>query len=135
MNNKIIKTDEQWRKDLTSEQYRILRQQGTEPAFTGVYTDHTEKGSYTCAACGNMLFSSQNKFHSGCGWPSFDDISNLELVITRDDYSHGMTRVEVLCARCDSHLGHVFPDGPKDTTGLRYCINSVALDFVPKKPE
>jgi peptide-methionine (R)-S-oxide reductase len=127
--NKLQKTNEQWKKELTPEQYRVLRESGTEPAFQGEYTDVTTDGIYTCAACDNQLFSSDNKFHSGCGWPSFDDIKNSDAIETRADESHGMHRIEVLCARCGGHLGHVFPDGPRDTTGLRYCINSVALDF------
>lgn len=130
--NKISKTNEEWEKELTPEQYRVLRESGTEPAFTGEYTDLTDEGIYKCAACGNQLFSSDNKFHSGCGWPSFDDIENSDAVETRTDTSYGMNREEVICARCGGHLGHVFPDGPRDTTGLRYCINSVALDFKPK---
>ena len=130
--NKITKTNEEWKKDLTAEQYRILREAGTEPAFTGEYTDLTKEGIYKCAACGNQLFSSDNKFHSGCGWPSFDDIESSDAVETRVDTSHGMNRQEVICARCGGHLGHVFLDGPRDTTGLRYCINSVALDFKQK---
>lgn len=133
--NKITKTNEEWKKDLTAEQYRVLREAGTEPAFTGEYTDFTDEGVYKCAACGNQLFSSDNKFHSGCGWPSFDDIENSDAVETQVDTSHGMNRTEVICARCGGHLGHVFPDGPRDTTGLRYCINSVVLDFKPKKEE
>lgn len=132
---KIIKTNEEWKKELSSEQYRVLRESGTEAAFRGEYTDLTDEGIYNCGACGNQLFSSDNKFHSGCGWPSFDDIQNLEAIETRIDDSHSMTRTEVVCARCEGHLGHVFPDGPRDTTGLRYCINSVALDFKSTKEE
>ncbi len=131
--NKIEKTNEEWKEELTAEQYRVLRNAGTERAFTGEYTDVTTDGLYHCAACGNQLFSSDNKFHSGCGWPSFDDIENSDAIEVRLDESHGMRREEVVCARCDGHLGHVFPDGPKDTTGLRYCINSVALTLKPKK--
>lgn len=130
--NKIKKTNEEWKQELTSEQYRILREAGTEGAFVGEYTDVTTDGLYLCSGCGNQLFSSDNKFHSGCGWPSFDDIQNSTAVETKIDESHGMTRTEVVCAQCDGHLGHVFPDGPKDTTGLRYCINSVALTLKPK---
>lgn len=129
---KIEKTNETWKKELTPAQYRILRESGTEPAFQGAYTDLSDDGLYSCAGCGNQLFSSDNKFHSGCGWPSFDDIKNSDAVDIRLDESHGMIRKEVVCAQCGGHLGHVFPDGPRDTTGLRYCINSVALDFKPK---
>ena len=131
--NKVEKTNEEWKRELTDEQYRVLREAGTERAFTGEYTDVTIDGQYYCAACDNQLFSSDNKFHSGCGWPSFDDIQNSDAVITREDDSLSRTRTEVLCARCNGHLGHVFNDGPKDTTGLRYCINSVALTLKPKE--
>jgi len=131
--NKVQKTNEEWKNELTPEQYRVLREAGTERAHTGEYTELTDTGLYQCAGCGNQLFSSENKFESGCGWPSFDDIKNSEVIVTRNDDSLGIRRQEVVCARCEGHLGHVFPDGPKDTTGLRYCINSVALDFKPKK--
>lgn len=131
MNKKIVKTDAEWKKQLTSEQYRILRQSGTEGAFRGEYTNLSDDGTYSCVGCGNQLFASDNKFHSGCGWPSFDDIQNSDAVIIRSDTSHGMNRDEVICAQCDGHLGHVFPGGPRDTTGLHYCINSIALDFKP----
>lgn len=128
----ILKTNEEWKKELTPEQYRVLREAGTEAPFSGVYVEHKEEGIYRCAACGNQLFSSENKFQSSCGWPSFDDIENSDAVKTSVDKSFGMERTEIVCARCESHLGHVFPDGPRDTTGLRYCINSVALDFLQK---
>ncbi|MFT6361230.1 MAG: peptide-methionine (R)-S-oxide reductase [Candidatus Paceibacteria bacterium] len=131
--NKVQKTNDEWKKELSPEQYRVLREAGTEKAFTGEYTDLNDEGMYFCGACGNQLFSSDNKFHSGCGWPSFDDIQNSDAIETRVDEGHGMRREEVVCAKCEGHLGHVFPDGPKDTTGLRYCINSVALDFKNKK--
>lgn len=131
--NKIHKTNEEWKKELSPEQYRVLRESGTEGAFKGEYTDLKDNGMYHCGACDNQLFSSDNKFSSGCGWPSFDDIQNSEAIETRIDESHGMQRTEVICARCEGHLGHVFTDGPKDTTGLRYCINSVALDFKPNE--
>lgn len=127
------KTDAEWRAALTPEQYRILREAGTERPFSGVYTDHTASGVYRCAGCGAELFLSDNKYHSGCGWPAFDDVAASEQVIRREDLSHGMRRVEVLCARCGGHLGHLFPDGPRETTGLRYCINSAALEF-EKRP-
>ena len=130
---KINKTNKEWKQELSPEQYRVLREAGTERAFTGEYTDLDADGMYVCGACGNQLFSSDNKFHSGCGWPSFDDIQHSDAVETRVDDSLGMQREEVICARCEGHLGHVFSDGPKETTGLRYCINSVALDFKPKE--
>lgn len=123
------KTEEQWKQVLTAEEYRVLREAGTEAPYTGKYTNLDEKGNYYCKACGNLLFSSDTKYHSGCGWPAFYDIANGDAVITREDNSHGMKRIEVLCKKCHSHLGHVFPDGPQDKTGIRYCINSISLDF------
>ena len=132
---KIQKTDEEWKNELTDEQYHVLREAGTEKPFTGEYTNLTDDGTYFCGGCGNQLFSSDNKFNSGCGWPSFDNIQNSNAVEVRVDDSLGMRREEVVCANCGGHLGHVFPDGPKDTTGLRYCINSVALNFKTSKPE
>lgn len=124
---KIHKTDEEWRKELTPEQYRILRQRGTEPPFTGEYVNVKADGIYRCAACGQELFSSDTKYDSGSGWPSFWDVIESGRVELRRDLSHGMIRTEVVCSRCESHLGHVFDDGPRDKTGLRYCINSAAL--------
>lgn len=128
---KVTHTDDEWRKLLTPEQYRVLRQAGTERAFTGQYTDTVTPGTYFCAACGAELFRSNHKFHSGCGWPSFYAAAAGDRVILRPDHSHGMTRTEVLCATCNSHLGHLFDDAPDQPTGQRYCINSVSLKFVP----
>lgn len=127
--DKIIKTEEEWKKELTPEQYAVLREGSTEPAFTGELYDNHESGVYQCAACGQQLFSSETKFDSGTGWPSFTDPMNLEHVELRADDSHGMHRTEVVCKRCGSHLGHVFDDGPQDKGGKRYCINSCALNF------
>jgi peptide-methionine (R)-S-oxide reductase len=128
MKRRVEKTDEEWRRELTPEQYAVARRKGTERPFTGKYHDSKERGTYVCAACGNELFSSEAKFDSGCGWPSFTAPADDESVRTELDTSHGMLRTEVLCAACDSHLGHVFDDGPRPT-GLRYCINSVVLDL------
>jgi len=128
MEDKIVKSEEEWKKELTPEEYQVLREKGTERAFTGKYDDHHEKGVYKCAACGNELFSSDNKYDSGCGWPSYWTPLAGDRIILKEDKSHGMIRTEFLCARCGSHLGHVFDDGP-EPTGLRYCINSVSIDF------
>ena len=129
MATEISKTDSQWREELTPEQYHVLREAGTERAFTGRYWDCHDDGIYRCAGCGNELFSSQTKFDSGSGWPSFTEPMFAGAVETRPDDSHGMRRTEVVCKRCGGHLGHVFDDGPRDAGGLRYCINSFALDL------
>lgn len=121
--------DSEWRDKLTPEQFHILREKGTERAFTGQYDKFYEDGEYTCAGCGAKLFESDAKYNSGCGWPAFTKPSEGEAVVEHRDTSHGMIRTEVTCSKCDGHLGHVFPDGPQDQGGLRYCINSAALDF------
>ena len=130
---KMNLTDAQWRERLTPEQYAVLRESATEAPFSGEYVDEKTPGMYTCAACGAQLFSSDTKYDSHCGWPSFYDVLTKGAVELREDTSHGMSRTEVVCANCESHLGHVFDDGPSETTGKRYCINSLALALDPKE--
>ncbi|MDE1163322.1 MAG: peptide-methionine (R)-S-oxide reductase MsrB [Acidobacteriaceae bacterium] len=130
---RVEKTEAEWREQLTPEQFHVLREKGTERAFTGALYDKKEDGLYHCAACGAALFKSDTKYDSGCGWPSFWEPITPNAVIYHEDVSFGMKRVEVTCATCGSHLGHVFPDGPRQTTGERFCINSVSLGFEPKQ--
>ena len=129
---KVSKTDAQWKAELTPEQYRVLRNKGTEASFSGEYWNHFEKGYYACAAYNNPLFTSDAKFNSECGWPSFDQAIKGS-VIYKTDSSFGMQRTEVMCTKCGGHLGHVFDDGPAETTGKRFCTNSVSIIFIPKK--
>ncbi len=133
-NTSVEKTDQDWRNDLDAEQYHVLREKGTERAFTGKYWDLKDAGTYRCAACGAPLFSSETKYDSGSGWPSFYAPADSDAVGEVSDHSHGMIRTEVVCNKCKSHLGHVFPDGPPET-GLRYCINSASLDFEKSEEE
>ena len=130
----IQKSEEEWRQELDPVQYKILREKGTEYAFSGEYFDHKEKGTYLCAGCGNELFESDSKYDSGCGWPSFFEPMENTKIVEFEDKSAGMVRTEIVCNKCGGHLGHVFPDGPKPT-GLRYCVNSASLKFVTKENE
>ena len=128
MSDKVIKTDEEWKKVLNPEQFEVLRKKGTESPYSGKYFLHKEKGVYVCAACGQELFKSDTKFNAGCGWPNFSDVIDSSKVVYTKDKTFGMDRTEITCAKCGGHLGHVFDDGPAPT-GLRYCINSVSLEF------
>lgn len=135
MSEKIKKTDAEWKKELSPEQYYVMRQKGTEPPFTGKYVNAKESGTYVCAACGEPLFESNKKFESGTGWPSFTAPLAPGSVEEESDSTHGMIRTEAKCARCEAHLGHVFDDGPRDAGGMRYCINSASLKLENEKPK
>jgi peptide-methionine (R)-S-oxide reductase len=128
MERKIERTEKEWREILSDEEYKVLREKGTERPFTGIYNDHKEQGNFHCKGCDTLLFTSENKFDSGCGWPSFDKGANKENIEYIEDHSMGMKRVEIVCNTCGGHLGHVFNDGPT-VTGLRYCVNSASIDF------
>jgi len=132
MSSKVKLTEEQWREKLSPEQFRILREAGTERAFSGKYDRHYDTGEYACAGCGTRLFDSSAKYNSGCGWPAFTGPAESDTIEERRDLSFGMIRTEVRCAGCGGHLGHVFPDGPPEAGGMRYCINSASLEFDPE---
>jgi peptide-methionine (R)-S-oxide reductase len=135
MTDKLNLTEADWRERLTPEQYHVLREAGTERAFTGKYESNKQAGMYKCAGCGTPLFASETKYNSGSGWPSYTAPVEAGAVEEHRDTAHGMVRTEVRCAKCEGHLGHVFPDGPRDAGGLRYCINSASLDFEPESPD
>jgi len=128
--DKVVKTEAEWKAELTDQEYYVLRQKGTDRAGNGGYTKHFEKGTYLCRACDAQLFESGSKYESNCGWPSFDDAIPGTIDFTKD-VSHGMIRTEITCTKCDGHLGHIFDDGPKETTGKRYCVNTSSIKFVP----
>ncbi len=134
MVDEVRKSEDEWKLELAADRYHVLREKGTEPAFTGTLLDVHDPGLFRCAGCGTELFRSDDKFESGSGWPSFTRASDQGVIIESEDRSHGMVRTEITCARCGGHLGHVFPDGPAPT-GLRYCVNSLALDFEPMQSE
>lgn len=128
----VTKNDSDWKKILSPEQFRILREKGTERPFSSELEDEYDGGSYSCAGCGNELFDSEAKFDSGCGWPSFYEALNPDKIVVQTDRTHGMVRTEIMCAKCGGHLGHVFDDGPREKTGLRYCVNGKSLNFKKK---
>jgi peptide-methionine (R)-S-oxide reductase len=127
----IMKTESEWKKKLTSDQYKVLREKGTEPPYSGKLCTNKSNGTYVCAGCGNELFKSDTKYDSGCGWPSFYDANGNDKIVTQMDYSYDMIRTEIMCAKCGGHLGHVFDDGPAPT-GQRYCVNSLSMNFIPE---
>lgn len=131
---KLVKTEVEWKKELTPMQYHVLREKGTERAFTGAYWNNKDLGQYLCAGCNTLLFTSKTKYDSGCGWPSFYEAHDNDNIEMRPDNSHGMSRVEIVCATCDGHLGHIFEDGPQPT-GVRYCVNSESMLFIPAEDE